>query len=216
MSHSNKTYCPSHYALNYLFSSILPETEFSKGLQRLYQSCKHSITHVNLIYFTSLMSLTAYLGYWMLKTGINLKQYGILSQPVFGYRTFSFCVHSLQPHMPLFSIYSLALEQDQEQSVGLQQANATLHNQTFIQVNFAHLQHEHFNTSVSYRNSGVSPLPPVNIVLLCVRVCPCSLYCSANRSMKRDGRRSRNTGFELRENWYDLLYVYVSTCLIHL
>lgn len=39
-----------------------------------------------------------------------------------------------QPHMPLFSIYSLALEQDQEQSVGLQQANTTLHNQTFIQV----------------------------------------------------------------------------------
>lgn len=36
--------------------------------------------------------------------------------------------------MPLFSIYSLALEQDQEQSVGLQLANATLHNQTFIQV----------------------------------------------------------------------------------
>ncbi|KAK5601934.1 hypothetical protein CRENBAI_018884 [Crenichthys baileyi] len=58
------------------------ETEFSKGLQRLYQSCKHSITH---------------------------------------------------PHMPLFSIYSLALEQDQEQSIGLQQANTTLHNQTFIQ-----------------------------------------------------------------------------------
>lgn len=43
----------------------------------------------------------------------------------------------LQPHMPLFSIYSLALEQDQEQSVGLQLANATLHNQTFIQVNVA-------------------------------------------------------------------------------
>ncbi|XP_047442416.1 rho GTPase-activating protein 45 isoform X2 [Mugil cephalus] len=58
------------------------ETEFSKGLQKLYQNCKHSITH---------------------------------------------------PHMPLFSIYSLALEQDQEQSVGLQQANTTLHNQTFIQ-----------------------------------------------------------------------------------
>ncbi|XP_037530742.1 rho GTPase-activating protein 45 [Nematolebias whitei] len=58
------------------------ETEFSKGLQKLYQSSKHSITH---------------------------------------------------PHMPLFSIYSLALEQDQEQSVGLQQASTTLHTQTFIQ-----------------------------------------------------------------------------------
>ncbi|XP_036971938.1 rho GTPase-activating protein 45 isoform X1 [Acanthopagrus latus] len=58
------------------------ETELSKGLQRLYQSCKHSITH---------------------------------------------------PHMPLYSIYSLALEQDQEQSIGLQQATTTLHNQTFIQ-----------------------------------------------------------------------------------
>ncbi|XP_044056693.1 rho GTPase-activating protein 45 isoform X2 [Siniperca chuatsi] len=68
--------------MSYVEKRTSLETEFSKGLQRLYQSCKHSITH---------------------------------------------------PHMPLFSIYSLALEQDQEQSVGLQQANATLHNQTFIQ-----------------------------------------------------------------------------------
>ncbi|XP_034737567.1 rho GTPase-activating protein 45 isoform X2 [Etheostoma cragini] len=68
--------------MTYVEKRISLETEFSKGLQRLYQSCKHSITH---------------------------------------------------PQMPLFSIYSLALEQDQEQSVGLQQANATLHNQTFIQ-----------------------------------------------------------------------------------
>lgn len=44
------------------------------------------------------------------------------------------CMCAFQPHMPLFSIYSLALEQDQEQSVGLQQANTTLHSQTFIQV----------------------------------------------------------------------------------
>uniref|UniRef100_A0A8C4H4H3 Rho GTPase activating protein 45b n=1 Tax=Dicentrarchus labrax TaxID=13489 RepID=A0A8C4H4H3_DICLA len=87
----------------YVEKRISLETEFSKGLQRLYQSCKHSITH---------------------------------------------------PHMPLFSIYSLALEQDQEQSVGLQQANTTLHSQTFIQ--------------------------------------PLML--------------SRNTGFELRENWYNLLF----------
>ncbi|XP_071343545.1 rho GTPase-activating protein 45 isoform X2 [Trachinotus anak] len=68
--------------INYVEKRISLETEFSKGLQRLYQSCKHSITH---------------------------------------------------PHMPLFSIYSLALEQDQEQSVGLQQASTTLHSQTFIQ-----------------------------------------------------------------------------------
>ncbi|XP_068176092.1 rho GTPase-activating protein 45 isoform X2 [Antennarius striatus] len=68
--------------MNYVEKRTSLETEFAKGLQRLYQSCKHSITH---------------------------------------------------PHMPLFSIYSLALEQDQEQSVGLQQANITLHNQTFIQ-----------------------------------------------------------------------------------
>uniref|UniRef100_A0A3Q2YGW7 Rho GTPase activating protein 45 n=1 Tax=Hippocampus comes TaxID=109280 RepID=A0A3Q2YGW7_HIPCM len=68
--------------ISYVEKRTSLEMEFSKGLQRLYQSCKHSITH---------------------------------------------------PHMPLFSIYSLALEQDQEQSVGLQQASATLHNQTFIQ-----------------------------------------------------------------------------------
>ncbi|XP_051930704.1 rho GTPase-activating protein 45 isoform X2 [Hippocampus zosterae] len=68
--------------ISYVEKRTSLEMEFSKGLQRLYHSCKHSITH---------------------------------------------------PHMPLFSIYSLALEQDQEQSVGLQQACATLHNQTFIQ-----------------------------------------------------------------------------------
>ncbi|CAL8254217.1 unnamed protein product [Merluccius merluccius] len=68
--------------ISYVEKRTSLEMEFSKGLQRLYQSCKHSITH---------------------------------------------------PHMPLFSIYSLALEQDQEQSVGLQQAYTTLHNQTFIQ-----------------------------------------------------------------------------------
>ncbi|XP_076009103.1 rho GTPase-activating protein 45 isoform X2 [Genypterus blacodes] len=68
--------------MSYVEKRTSLEAEFSKGLQRLYQSCKHSITH---------------------------------------------------PHMPLFSIYSLALEQDQELSVGLQQANTTLHNQTFIQ-----------------------------------------------------------------------------------
>ncbi|KAJ3600089.1 hypothetical protein NHX12_034041 [Muraenolepis orangiensis] len=68
--------------INYVEKRTSLEMELSKGLQRLYQSCKHSITH---------------------------------------------------PHMPLFSIYSLALEQDQEQSVGLQQAYTTLHNQTFIQ-----------------------------------------------------------------------------------
>ncbi|CAN9500581.1 unnamed protein product [Ophioblennius macclurei] len=68
--------------MSYVEKRTSLESEFSKGLQRLYQSCKHSILH---------------------------------------------------PHMPLFSIYSLALEQDQEQSVGQQQASTTLHNQTFIQ-----------------------------------------------------------------------------------
>uniref|UniRef100_A0A8C2E5Q8 Rho GTPase activating protein 45 n=1 Tax=Cyprinus carpio TaxID=7962 RepID=A0A8C2E5Q8_CYPCA len=41
-----------------------------------------------------------------------------------------FCVH--QPHMPFFSIYSLALEQDLEQSSGMHQAASTLQNQTFV------------------------------------------------------------------------------------
>ncbi|KAM9384185.1 rho GTPase-activating protein 45 isoform 2-T2 [Pholidichthys leucotaenia] len=68
--------------ISYVEKRTSLETEFSKGLQRLYHSCKHSITH---------------------------------------------------PHMPLYSIYSLALEQDQEQCVKLQQANTTLHTQTFIQ-----------------------------------------------------------------------------------
>ncbi|KAG9266604.1 rho GTPase-activating protein 45-like isoform X1 [Astyanax mexicanus] len=68
--------------IGYVEKRISLELEFSKGLQRLYQACKQTIT---------------------------------------------------QPHMPFYSIYSLALEQDLEQGTGVQQAAATLHNQTFIQ-----------------------------------------------------------------------------------
>uniref|UniRef100_A0A6Q2XD85 Rho GTPase activating protein 45b n=1 Tax=Esox lucius TaxID=8010 RepID=A0A6Q2XD85_ESOLU len=67
------------------------EVEFAKGLQRLYQSSKHNITH---------------------------------------------------PHMPFYSIYSLALEQDLEQSNGVQQAASTLHTQTFLQP-LIQRKHEH-------------------------------------------------------------------------
>ncbi|XP_048860371.1 rho GTPase-activating protein 45-like isoform X2 [Brienomyrus brachyistius] len=38
-----------------------------------------------------------------------------------------------QPHMPFMSTYNLALEQDQEQSLGVLQASGTLHVQNFIQ-----------------------------------------------------------------------------------
>ncbi|KAL6469371.1 hypothetical protein MHYP_G00228950 [Metynnis hypsauchen] len=68
--------------IGYVEKRISLEVEFSKGLQRLYQACKQTIT---------------------------------------------------QPHMPFFAIYSLALEQDLEQSAGVHQAANTLHNQTFIQ-----------------------------------------------------------------------------------
>uniref|UniRef100_A0A674DMT6 Rho GTPase activating protein 45 n=1 Tax=Salmo trutta TaxID=8032 RepID=A0A674DMT6_SALTR len=47
-----------------------------------------------------------------------------------------------QPHMPFYSIYSLALEQDLEQSSGMQQATSTLHNQTFLQP-LMQRKHEH-------------------------------------------------------------------------
>ncbi|XP_056615752.1 rho GTPase-activating protein 45 isoform X2 [Triplophysa dalaica] len=67
--------------IGYVEKKLALELEFSKGLQRIYQSCKQNIT---------------------------------------------------QPDMPFFSIYSLALEQDQEQSAGMHQAAATLQNQTFI------------------------------------------------------------------------------------
>ncbi|XP_059425423.1 rho GTPase-activating protein 45-like isoform X3 [Carassius carassius] len=67
--------------IGYVERKLALEVEFSKGLQRIYQSCKQTIT---------------------------------------------------QPHMPFFSIYSLALEQDLEQSNGMHQAASTLHNQTFI------------------------------------------------------------------------------------
>lgn len=40
----------------------------------------------------------------------------------------------LQPHMPLLSIYSLALEQDLEFGYGMVQAVGTLQTQTFMQV----------------------------------------------------------------------------------
>ncbi|XP_077082514.1 rho GTPase-activating protein 45 isoform X2 [Siphateles boraxobius] len=67
--------------ISYVERKLALELEFSKGLQRIYQSCKQTIT---------------------------------------------------QPHMPFFSIYSLALEQDLEQSAGMHQAASTLQNQTFI------------------------------------------------------------------------------------
>ncbi|CAM4656781.1 hypothetical protein PO909_027343 [Leuciscus waleckii] len=67
--------------ISYVERKLALELEFSKGLQRIYQSCKQTIT---------------------------------------------------QPHMPFFSIYSLALEQDLEQSSGMHQAASTLNNQTFI------------------------------------------------------------------------------------
>ncbi|KAK3561926.1 hypothetical protein QTP86_019048 [Hemibagrus guttatus] len=68
--------------IGYVEKRISFEVEFSKSLQRLYQTCRQTIT---------------------------------------------------QPHMPFFSIYSLALEQDLEQSSVMHQAANTLHNQTFIQ-----------------------------------------------------------------------------------
>uniref|UniRef100_A0A8C7PH38 Rho GTPase activating protein 45b n=1 Tax=Oncorhynchus mykiss TaxID=8022 RepID=A0A8C7PH38_ONCMY len=77
--------------MSYVEKRTSLEVEFAKGLQRLYQSSKHSITH---------------------------------------------------PHMPFYSIYSLALEQDLEQSSGMQQAATTLHNQTFLQP-LMQRKHEH-------------------------------------------------------------------------
>uniref|UniRef100_A0A4W5R790 Rho GTPase activating protein 45 n=1 Tax=Hucho hucho TaxID=62062 RepID=A0A4W5R790_9TELE len=77
--------------ISYVEKRTSLEVEFAKGLQRLYQSSKHSITH---------------------------------------------------PHMPFYSIYSLALEQDLEQSSGMQLATSTLHNQTFLQP-LMQRKHEH-------------------------------------------------------------------------
>lgn len=50
---AHHTRCSLTALLIICFLVFSPETEFSKGLQRLYQSCKHSITHVSLLYFTS-------------------------------------------------------------------------------------------------------------------------------------------------------------------
>ncbi|XP_067308964.1 rho GTPase-activating protein 45 isoform X2 [Pseudorasbora parva] len=68
--------------INYVDKRIALENEFSKGLQRLYQSCKQNI---------------------------------------------------IQEHMPLLSIFSLALEQDSEQSCGLQQATNNIYTHSFLQ-----------------------------------------------------------------------------------
>ncbi|KAG5850738.1 hypothetical protein ANANG_G00085640 [Anguilla anguilla] len=77
---------------SYVEKRIALETEFAKGLTRLYHTCKQSIA---------------------------------------------------QPHMPFLSIYCLALEQDLEQSLGVQQAASTLHNQTFLQpLTQRRLEHE--------------------------------------------------------------------------
>ncbi|XP_031430620.1 rho GTPase-activating protein 45 isoform X4 [Clupea harengus] len=68
--------------ITYVEKRTALEVEFAKGLHRLYQSSKQSIT---------------------------------------------------QPHMPLYSVYSQALEQDLEQSAGVQQDSVSLQNKTFIQ-----------------------------------------------------------------------------------
>ncbi|XP_026061245.1 rho GTPase-activating protein 45-like isoform X3 [Carassius auratus] len=68
--------------ISYVDKRIALENEFSKGLQRLYQSCKQNI---------------------------------------------------IQEHMPLMSIISLALEQDSEQSSGLQQATNNIYTHSFLQ-----------------------------------------------------------------------------------
>ncbi|XP_051989675.1 rho GTPase-activating protein 45-like [Xyrauchen texanus] len=78
--------------INYIDKRIALENEFSKGLQRLYQSSKQSIA---------------------------------------------------QEHMPLVSIFSLALEQDSEQSSGLQQATNNIYTHTFLQpMTQRRLEHE--------------------------------------------------------------------------
>ncbi|XP_050990813.1 rho GTPase-activating protein 45 isoform X3 [Labeo rohita] len=68
--------------ISYVDKRIALENEFSKGLLRLYQSCKQNI---------------------------------------------------IQEHMPLLSIFSLALEQDSEQSCGLQQATNNIYTHSFLQ-----------------------------------------------------------------------------------
>uniref|UniRef100_A0A8C9VV82 Rho GTPase activating protein 45 n=1 Tax=Scleropages formosus TaxID=113540 RepID=A0A8C9VV82_SCLFO len=68
--------------ISYVEKRVALEVEFAKGLQRLYHSCKQSLT---------------------------------------------------QPHMPFFSIFSLALEQDHEQSTGMLQTTIIQHSQTFLQ-----------------------------------------------------------------------------------
>ncbi|KAL7842283.1 hypothetical protein SRHO_G00239720 [Serrasalmus rhombeus] len=68
--------------INYVDKRITLEMEFAKGLQRLYQPSKQSIT---------------------------------------------------QNHMPLLSIFSLALEQDLEQSIGVQQSTNSVLTHSFLQ-----------------------------------------------------------------------------------
>lgn len=45
-----------------------------------------------------------------------------------------------------------------------------------------------------------SCVPPADVLCVCF-----SLYCSANRSMKRGARKSRTNGFEPRGNWYEVV-----------
>lgn len=90
------------------------------------------------------------------------------------------CVFALQPHMPLFSIYSLALEQDQEQSVGLQMATTTLHNQTFIQVMVAAVP------------SSMAGIPP----LTCRCLMPPPVQPLVQRYKEHEKKRK-----EIKEHW---------------
>lgn len=100
-------------------------------------------------------------------------------------------VSSIQPQMPLFSIYSLALEQDQEQSVGLQQASTTLHNQTFIQVNFAEICC-HISHSASVDTTLFCSCAH------CVNLSNCPSFLQPLMQRKQEHEKKRK---EIKENW---------------
>lgn len=157
-------------------SSPIPENEFAKGLQRLYQSCKHSITHVNLILSHFTTSFTACLWYWL------------FVKP-------SVCVPA--PHALLLHLLS-----GSGAGPGAEcGAAAGQHHPAQPDLHPGELCRH-----LLQRIDGSTHSCQEHCVDLFVCVCLCSLWCNVDRSMKNDGRRSRSTGFELRENWYSLLF----------
>lgn len=154
----------------------LAEMEFAKGLQKVVHSCRQSITHE--VRWAERETFERCVGVRRpgrcLRLMISVGGPACLG-PGVARGSGTAWVPSLvtsrlcpQPHMPLLSIYSLALEQDLDFGHGMVQAAGTLQTQTFMQVGCAPAE-------VAAGQGRPSPAPHSQPCLRCLAPDPAAL-----------------------------------------